>query len=153
MSVLTISDTDILKTARLSTADAVAVADAAFVSGSELAAIEAEIQPAALSDLSLRPLLLRNVIKLLAAELLDMRSRAAGATGTYQGGGITIGQEWDHPARLRSEARLALAPYRMETGAKEPTFVAPVDAISSLAEQSLLFGPTEAERLRGEDKD
>jgi hypothetical protein len=151
MAVLLVVNNDVIKTARLDTANAVDIADAAFVVTGEQTAIEAEIHPAALTDPALVPLLLRNVTKLLAAEVLDMRTRAAGATGTYQGGGITIGQEWDHASRLRTEARLALGPYLSAGGIKDPAFVGPVTALSDLDTQDRLFGRTEADRRRTDD--
>lgn len=152
MPVLTIAVDDVIKTARLSVASTTDQADAAFVVSFEQSSIEATIDPAALAEVSILPLLTRCVMKLLAAELLDMRSRADGATGTYQGGGITLGQEWDHPSRLRAEAREDLAPYLLAHGNKTAVFVGPESSLTSLPLQDRLFGRTEAQ-LRSRDSE
>jgi hypothetical protein len=150
MPVLVISDSDVMKTARLDPADATNIADASFVVAQEQASIEAGLQATALSDLTVRPLILRGVIKLLAAELLDMQSREEGASGTFQGAGVTIGRPLDHAVRLREEARLALGPYLLAGGVKDPLMVSPTVPPSSLALQDRLFGRTEGDRRGGD---
>ena len=144
MTQLTITTDDVLKTARLDPANAVDLSDANFVIAKEQAAIEARLRESALADLSLAPLLTRNVTKLLAAEVLEMRSREDGASGTFQGAGITLGQPLDHPARLRAEAYDVLIPF-LRTGA-EAVSAGPTVSLSSFAVQDRLFGPTEAAR-------
>ena len=156
MTRLTISADAVAKTARLDPADSVVRADTDFVIDSEQAAAEARIKTGPLEDVALAPLLTWAVTRLLAAELLEMRSREDGATGTFQGAGITLGKALDHPARLRDEAYAALTPYLRfpvgvgdKSGAGLDPFVAePEPALSSLGVQDALFGPTEAERRR-----
>ncbi len=154
MTILTMTASTVAKTARLDPADSVVLADADFVIDSEQAATEARIKAVALADTSLATLLTRGVIKLLAAELLEMRSREDGASGTFQGAGVTLGQALDHPTRLRDEAYAALNPYlRFPVGVGDkggagldPSMEGPETSLSSLGVQEAVFGPTEAER-------
>ena len=154
MTVLTITASDVAKTARLDPADSVVLADTDFVIDSEQAAAEARIKAVCLEDTALAALLTWAVTRLLAAELLEMRSREDGATGTFQGAGVTLGQPLDHPTRLRDEAYAALNPYlRFPVGVGDksgagldPSMAGPETSLSSLSVQDAVFGPTEAER-------
>ena len=131
--VLSITDTEILKLARLPlTGDAVAAADVADVRGYEQEAQEGRIEPTALATIALRPLLRRGVAKIIAAEVLEMRARDGSTTG-FTGSGVTIGNPpEDFPRRLREDAEKELAPYLIRASgpvsAKEIAEVAKLDA-------------------------
>lgn len=132
-TVLTITDTEILKLARLPlTGDAVAAADVADVRGYEQEAQEGRIEPAALATIALRPLLRRGVAKIIAAEVLEMRARD-GSTAGFTGSGVTVGNPpEDFPRRLREDAEDELAPYLIRAStpasAREVAEVAKLDA-------------------------
>jgi hypothetical protein len=110
---LTITVAEVCRTARLDPADATDAADAQFVLDNDQAALEASIDPAAwaLPGAEHGTIIRRAVVKLLAAEALEMRGRADGASGTFVGAGITISRVPDHAAILRAEANAALALY------------------------------------------
>jgi hypothetical protein len=120
-TVLTITRGELLAIARLDAADVQAQADADYVLAAKQEGTEETVEPAALADLSVRKLLTRNVAKLLAADLIEMRSREEGAGGALSAAGVEIGAPPDHAARLREEARLALAPYRVPDDAVAAT--------------------------------
>ena len=108
---LTISQAEILRLARLDGTVPQNASDATNVLADEQEAIEATLDPAAFTQTGLTALLRRGVAKLLAAELLEMRGREDGASGTFEGLGIRIAAVPDHVKRLRDEARLALSRY------------------------------------------
>jgi len=108
---LTITAAEILRLARLDAGVAQNATDAANVLTDEQEAIEATLEPTAFAQAGITALLRRNVAKLLAAELLEMRGREEGASGSFEGLGIRIAAVPDHVKRLRDEARLALSRY------------------------------------------
>jgi hypothetical protein len=112
MPILTILPENICRVARLNAADEQAFSDALGVIEEEQAALEATLRSDALADPDLEPLLTLLVSKWLAAETLALRARQPGATGTFQGAGLTVSREPDHAATLRAEADKGLLPYR-----------------------------------------
>lgn len=113
--ILFITAAEVGEIARLNIAgDTTAAADVDGVLTNEQPAIEAMLDPAAFGDASLTPLLRRNVARLLAAEVLEMRRREEGADGNITattGIGIAVSGIPDHAAALRAEAWASLAPW------------------------------------------
>ena len=139
---------EILRLARLDGAVVANTLDAASVLADEQEAIEATLDPAAFAQAGLSALLRRNVAKLLAAELLEMRGREEGASGTFEGLGIRIAAVPDHVRRLRDEARLALSRYTRPVSPQiaPSAFVAPVQVVGSDSPRGAW---AQAERFRG----
>lgn len=141
--VLTIGRDRVLRTARLDTANSQNQADGDAVIADEQEAIEATLNPGALADTSLTAVLVVGVAKLLAAELLEQIGREEGRSGTFQGLGITVASVPDHAARLRTEARVALAPYaRRASPCGVPSGASP----AGRAAQERALGKAEMER-------
>ena len=115
--MLNITTEEILRLCRLDTADTVNLADANEVLNRQQGAIEATLRPSALADTILITVLRRNIAKLLAAEVLAMRGREEGASGSIQAAGINLSAVPDHAALLRAEADAALLPYRRRSSA------------------------------------
>ena len=128
---LTITHAEILRLARLDGGIAQNVTDAVNVLADEQEAIEARLDPTAFTQPGIAALLRRGVAKLLAAELLEMRGREEGASGTFEGLGIRIAAVPDHVKRLRDEARLALSRYERPLLPASVTPTAPVQVIGS----------------------
>ena len=110
--LLTITNSEILKLCRLDPADAAADADATEVKNQQQEALEKTLKSSAFADASLTVLLRRNVAKLLAAEILAMRYREDGASGSFSGAGVTLSAPPDLAMVLRQEAETALALYK-----------------------------------------
>jgi len=114
--VLSITASQLLSYARLDiltgTELTQATADAnAVLTGQE--GQEKRIKSANLSDLTLRPTLTLGVLMVLAAELLERRTRD-GSDKSFTGGGITssgTNEYTDYSSRLRREGLDILAPY------------------------------------------
>ena len=111
--VYSISASDIAQTARLDLSNAADLADAQTILETEQESMETIIRPDFLSDARVMPLIKRQIIKLLAAELIALRARenAGLDNGTFQGAGILIGRGPDQAELLRTEARHYLAPF------------------------------------------
>ncbi|MBC8141544.1 MAG: hypothetical protein H7Y38_08900 [Armatimonadetes bacterium] len=151
---LTISAAEVLRLARLDAGVAQNATDAAAVLTDEQEAIEATLEPAAFAQTGITALLRRNVAKLLAAELLEMRGREEGASGSFEGLGIRIAAVPDHVKRLRDEARLALSRYNRAPVAVVPVVsgavtLAPVQVVGS---DSPLSVRSQAQTLRCEER-
>lgn len=147
-AILAIANADILKLCRLDPADATADADATETKNRQQEALEREIKSSALGDATLTALLLRNVAKLLAAELLAMRRRKEGASGVFSGAGLTLSAPPNLAEELRQEAWAALEPYRSRrVGAHVVASGAEASvAITNDAVQGDLFGIGELRR-------
>lgn len=160
-AILSITAAEVGRIARLDVVgDDVAAADVAGVIDDEQTAIEALIDPAAFAISAIADLLRRNVAKLLAAEVLEMRRRQAGAAGDLQIGTgsseVKISKVPDFPAFLRIEANAALKPYLRKhelVNHALTSLVAPAVSGSSSADQNALFGPDETDRDRGMGRD
>lgn len=112
-AVLSITAADILTTARLDAANTADLADANAILAAEQESLETIMRPDALHDARLTPLIKRQIVKLLAAELIALRMRENGGMegGTFQGAGILVSGVPDQANLLRTEARHYLAPY------------------------------------------
>ena len=149
-TLLTITNSEILKLCRLDPADAVADADATEAKNQQQEALERMIKVAAFADTSLTALLRRNVAKLLAAETLAMRYREDGASGSFSGAGVTLSAPPDLAFALRQEAWEALGPYLARSGG---VIVAADgqsarEAVTGSVAQGALFGADEGMRSR-----
>lgn len=142
-AVLNIGRDRVLRTARLDTANTQNQTDGDAVIADEQEAIEATLNPGALADSSLTAVLVAGVAKLLAAELLERIGREEGRSGNFQGLGITVSQVPDHAARLRAEARAALAPYARRAS---PSGVPSEASPAGRAAQERLLGKAEMEK-------
>jgi len=148
MPTLSISEEEVLRLCRLDEADVDLVAEVATLLADEQEAVEATITAAALADATLTALLRRNVAKLLAAGYLEMRGREEGATGSFQGAGLSLGPaKFDFVTRLREEADAALRPYR-RLGATVAASGIATASPASLTAQNAMFGRSEGDRLR-----
>lgn len=114
-TLLTITPEEILRLGRLDTSETANLDEAETVIADEQEAIEATLRPDALTDESKTALLRRNVAKLLAAEFLEARGREEGASGSFEGLGLSISAVPDHAGKLREEANQSLLPYRRAT--------------------------------------
>ena len=151
MSTLTITEEEVLRLCRLDEADVDMLAEVATLLTDEQDAIEATITTTALADATLTALLRRNVAKLLAAGYLEMRNREEGATGNFQGAGLSLGPaKFDFVERLREEADAALRPYR-RLGATVAASGIATRSPAGLAAQNAMFGRSEGDRLREAD--
>ncbi|MDX1932002.1 MAG: hypothetical protein SFU56_05300 [Capsulimonadales bacterium] len=140
MSILTITPAEILRLCRLDPADTIHLADANEVLDRGQEAYEAMVQPVLLNDPGLAVFLRRNVAKLLAADLLGMRSREEGVSVGLQGAGITLGPPPDLAGRLRDEAMLLLEPY-LRSWRPGGAITTPEASEAAQDAQSALFGP------------
>lgn len=151
---LVIAPDEVLKIARLSLGDAEAAADVDFVIEFEQEAIEDTLDGAVWNEPERLPLLRRGVAKLLAAETLEMRSREEGASGAFQGAGVSLSNVPDHAAILRSEARAALAPYRKkrrQAGTLASVATHSSGSPASLGGQARVFGRLPAGDTRDDE--
>ncbi len=114
-AVLSITPNDVIACARLNAANPADLSDAQAVLSAEQESLETILRPDALQDARLTPLLKRQIVKLLAAELIAVRARENNGLdapgGTFQGAGILVSGTPDQAALLRAEARHYLAPY------------------------------------------
>ena|GEM_PF-6257472 len=92
---------------------------------------EASIQPEHLVDSAVIPLLVLNIGKLIAADVLSLRRREEGAAAAFQGAGLLLSAEPDHGPQLRAEADAALAPYRIGAATGEQLTAAQIDKITA----------------------
>ncbi len=111
MSVLVITDLEVLTLSRLAAADTVAAADVAAVKSYEQGAQESRLLPSALATAALGPLLRRGVAKLIAAEVLEMRARDGSLAGFSDSGIVIKDPPRDYSLRLRQAAEEELGPY------------------------------------------
>jgi hypothetical protein len=150
MSVLTLSNSEVLRLCNLDTADSTNIADATEVIGKGQDSYEAMLQPEALATVALQPFFRRNLSKLIAADLLDMRRRADGASSSLVGAGITVGKPDDLGANLRREAGETLGPY---VRIWRPASASTTTDTSPAAQESQgsLFGDSEAARRSAQE--
>jgi hypothetical protein len=141
MPILTIDAEAVCRVAGRDPAEETIFSEAVDVVCAEQDAVEAQLQESALTDASLERLLVANVTKLLAAELIERLGRVPGASGNVQAVGITISSVPDHAGRLREAANMALAPYWKRAPALlSPSTLSP----ASREAQDRLFGKAEA---------
>jgi hypothetical protein len=114
----------------------------------EQEAIELQVSLTALNSTALRPLVRRAVAKLIAARLLGQLAREEGASGTFQGAGITLSNVPNHALDLESEAWRDLGPYKSKSVAVIST---PNFSPASQSAQSEMFGRSESERVTDAD--
>ena len=145
-TILTISTGSVVRAAGLTVGDATDEADATQVIADGQAAYEAEIDGVALGNPTWQTLLTRLVTELLAADLLDQRARAVGASETIQGAGILIAPKRAHGPELRERAGERLAPFRRRVAA-----LASEGSTSGVthASQEALYGRAEVLRYAG----
>ena len=157
MPILRITAAEVGQIARLDVAsDTQAASDVELVLECEQDAIEQTLDPWAFGVAAgVGDLLRRNVAKLLAAEVLEMRAREAGASGDVQVGGgsgeIRLSRVPDFPAALRAQANAALVAYRrrepvLPTSGFLSSALPTASPRSDRGIQDRLYGPTEMER-------
>lgn len=148
--ILSVTTGEILKLCRLDTADATNIADANEVISNQQEAFERLLKPSAFSDSTLTAFLRRNMAKLLAAELLNMKRREDGAATSFQGVGVTVGAPPNLGQELEAEAWDALAPYRLRLAGANvgPSGAALGEPATGKDGQAALFGDSEGERTR-----
>jgi hypothetical protein len=145
MSVLTITNAEVLNLCHLDTADATNIADATEVISKGQDGYEAIIQLVVLVDTAMQPFLRRNISKLIAADLLDMRRRADGASSSLVGAGITVGKPDDLGANLRAEAMTMLQSY-LRSWRPASQITTPDTSSASQGAQADVFGDDEYTR-------
>ena len=105
---------EVLALTRLDPADTQAQTDVATVLAYEPAAQWETLRPDAVGNPALADVLRRGVARLCAAEVLEMRNREEGASGSFAGDGLTLGAPPDWASLLRAEGRTLLEPYLVQ---------------------------------------
>ena len=148
--ILTIDRAAVLRAAALSASEAGNQVEADALIGDKQAGIEAQLSPAALSaapgDGALRALLTLGVTELLAAELLEQRARAVGASEAITAGGVVIAHVPAHGPALRQVALDRLRPYLRRALPAITRTAAGFPGGLSLESQEAMFGTSESDR-------